>query len=455
MKILLMTVLIGLLTAMGDVVAATVAVVQEATGIVSISKQGGKRIIVAQGTALDEGDTIYTERDSEARLRFTDGGQIALRPNSVLAIQSYRFVEPEPRKDSLVMSLLKGGLRNITGLIGKRGDRDAYRMNAVIATIGIRGTDFVVRLCETDCEVDQTLAEERKLKPRPVPVAARVASLAGQMTATSVGGVRRLLKFGSPVLEGELVETDAESHGALLFTDGGRLVLARGTHLVVNRYRFVPANVDDGGFLVQVVKGGVRLATGLLAKLKPDKVKVNTVTGVIGIRGTDFDLGCAAKDTPPEQIDPMKRVGESCDGALAVRMREGLVAMPEGPGELVIGAGETGYMSAPGQPPRKVDEGEKMDDWELPLPSEIDTDFAALAGPDGREQTQPGLYILVKEGRVVIIQDGKETELDPGDTGYLDMDGGTVQRLGVPPLFLDADTSVNEMDLDPMMCRAS
>lgn len=434
--------------------ATPVAHLQEATGIVYLSKQGGKRVIAAQGTALDQGDTVYTEKDSEARLRFSDGGQIALRPNSALNIQAYRFSEPEPEKDSLVMSLLKGGLRNVTGLIGKRGNQHAYRMNAVVATIGIRGTDFIVRLCEDDCQADQNDAEQRKLKPRPVPVAARVAMLQGQMTATSVGGIKRLVKVGSPILDGELIETDAASHGALLFTDGGRLVLARGTTLVIDSYRFAAEARDDGGLLMQVVKGGVRFATGLLARFRPQQVQVRTVTGTIGIRGTDFDLGCAPKDTPPAQIDPMVLVGESCDGAIAVRMRDGATAIGEGENELLVSAGETGYVPAPGAPGRKIEPGEQPKDWELPLPQEVSDDFGSLAGPDGRDQTQPGLYVLVKEGRVVIIQDGKETELDAGETGFASLETDGVQKLGTPPLFLEADTSVREMNLDPMMCRA-
>jgi len=434
--------------------AAVAATIQEATGIVYLSKQTGKRIIAAQGTTLEVGDTVYTEKDSEARLRFSDGGQIALRPNSALNIQNYRFSEPEPQQDSLVMSLLRGGLRNITGLIGKRGNREAYRMNAVVATIGVRGTDFIVRLCEADCEVDQNDAEQRKLKPKPVPIAARVALLEGQMVATSVGGIKRLVKIGSPILDGEMIETDAASHGALLFTDGGRLVMAKGSTLVVNSYRFVQARPEESGLFMQLVKGGVRFATGLVARIKPQQVRVSTITGTIGIRGTDFDLGCAPPDTAPVEIDPMTLVGATCDGAIAVRMRDGATAIGEGAAELVVKAGETGYVPSPGVAGRKVGDAEVMKDWDLPLPKDVTEDFGQLAGPDGRDQTQPGLYVLVKEGRVVIIQDGKETELDPGETGFIGLASDGVIRLGTPPLFLEADSSVREMNLDPMMCRA-
>jgi hypothetical protein len=54
---------------------------------------------------------------------------------------------------------LKGGLRTVSGLIGKRGNRDAYQMNTATATIGIRGTVFDV----DDCATSQCVKGKAKL----------------------------------------------------------------------------------------------------------------------------------------------------------------------------------------------------------------------------------------------------------------------------------------------------
>lgn len=40
--------------------------------------------------------------------------------------------------------------------------------------------------------------------------------------------------------------------------------------------------------LIALAKGSLRLVTGLIAKLRPEQVKVTTPTTVIGVRGTDF-----------------------------------------------------------------------------------------------------------------------------------------------------------------------
>jgi hypothetical protein len=40
--------------------------------------------------------------------------------------------------------------------------------------------------------------------------------------------------------------------------------------------------------LVSLLRGSLRMATGAIARLKPEQVKVTTPTTVIGVRGTDF-----------------------------------------------------------------------------------------------------------------------------------------------------------------------
>jgi hypothetical protein len=121
---------------------AVVATVANLSGTLSVQKPDGTVKILSQKSELDAGDLVSTEKDSYARLKFTDGGEVTLRPNSKMKIDEYGFNEQVPEKDSFVFSLVKGGLRTITGLVGKRGNRDAYRLNTANATIGIRGTHY-------------------------------------------------------------------------------------------------------------------------------------------------------------------------------------------------------------------------------------------------------------------------------------------------------------------------
>ncbi|MCX7628601.1 MAG: FecR family protein [Methylophilaceae bacterium] len=118
------------------------ATVVNLSGTLSVQKPDGTVKILSQKSEVEAGDVLTTEKDTYARLKFSDGGEVTLRPNSRLRIDEYGFAEDAPEKDSFVFSLVKGGLRTITGLIGKRGNRDAYRLNTATATIGIRGTHY-------------------------------------------------------------------------------------------------------------------------------------------------------------------------------------------------------------------------------------------------------------------------------------------------------------------------
>ena len=117
--------------------------VQYLSGTLSVQRANGQVGVLAERSSVSVGDVITTQRDSYAQLRFTDGGQVTLRPETQVKVESYAYDEGRPERDSFAMQLFKGGLRSLTGLIGKRtANRSAYRMVTSTATIGIRGTDY-------------------------------------------------------------------------------------------------------------------------------------------------------------------------------------------------------------------------------------------------------------------------------------------------------------------------
>lgn len=137
-------------------------VVAELSGTISVKRDDG-RLILSRGSKVQEGDVVTTEKDSYAQIRFSDGAVMTLKPSTSIAIKEHRFSEQEPEKDSSTFSLIKGGLRTVSGLIGKRGNRDAYKMNTATATIGIRGTVFDVDDCATtSCVKDNQAAADNK-----------------------------------------------------------------------------------------------------------------------------------------------------------------------------------------------------------------------------------------------------------------------------------------------------
>ncbi|MCF6290530.1 MAG: FecR family protein [Desulfobacterales bacterium] len=100
---------------------------------------------------VEVGDILVTEKRTYARIKFIDNSEVILRPNTRFTVEAMIFDQERPGADKAVFNLVKGGLRAITGQIGKRGNPDSYRMKTVAATIGIRGTIYEVRICNGNC----------------------------------------------------------------------------------------------------------------------------------------------------------------------------------------------------------------------------------------------------------------------------------------------------------------
>ncbi|WP_067861988.1 FecR family protein [Neptuniibacter marinus] len=88
-------------------------------------------------------DLLKTGDTGRLQIRFTDGARLSLKPGTEFKIAEYQFDEANPEDGKAVYRLLKGGMRTLSGQIGKV-DKEDYTLDAVVATIGIRGTDFTV-----------------------------------------------------------------------------------------------------------------------------------------------------------------------------------------------------------------------------------------------------------------------------------------------------------------------
>lgn len=115
--------------------------IQFTTGDVKY-RRGATTDSVARGSALESGDAIETGANGRAQIRFTDGGMVSLQPNSQFNISRYVDAN-DPKQDAFLVDLLRGGMRAITGLIGKR-NRENYKVTTSTATVGIRGSAFSI-----------------------------------------------------------------------------------------------------------------------------------------------------------------------------------------------------------------------------------------------------------------------------------------------------------------------
>ena len=120
------------------------------SGVIAVTKASGESRIISVDSVVEQGDVLSTQDDTYARIKFTDGSEMVMRPNSRLEINAYSFDKERPQEDNVLMRLLKGGLRSVTGLIGKR-NKENVSFETPSATIGIRGTHFSALVCQGDC----------------------------------------------------------------------------------------------------------------------------------------------------------------------------------------------------------------------------------------------------------------------------------------------------------------
>lgn len=122
---------------------AGAGLVQFAAGEVQL-RRGEALSSLAKGAELDAGDVVLTGSNGRAQIRFSDGGLVALYPDSQFTVTRYAD-GAGTGEDHFVVHLLRGGMRALTGLIGKRQPAN-YRVITPTAVVGIRGSAFLLAM---------------------------------------------------------------------------------------------------------------------------------------------------------------------------------------------------------------------------------------------------------------------------------------------------------------------
>ena len=126
----------------GAVLAAPAGQITQSSGYVAVSSPTGAPKAVGSGEALESGQTVTLGDNARAVIKFQDGQIVALQSKSVFKVNSYKYDRASPEKGESFFSLLQGGLRAVTGLIGAN-NKAGWKLATPTMTIGIRGTDFM------------------------------------------------------------------------------------------------------------------------------------------------------------------------------------------------------------------------------------------------------------------------------------------------------------------------
>lgn len=161
-----------------------------------------------------EGDRLETERGARLYILMDDGAEVHLKEDSALKISEYVITAGYGKESSSILDLIRGGLRKITGSIGASSFAN-YQVQTGFATIGIRGTEYVIKLCKQDDCTQNVSRNDPDAK-------LHAAVLKGAITLTTDDDVRILIamgEYGTATPEVLVLEEEAPVPAGFLDTD--------------------------------------------------------------------------------------------------------------------------------------------------------------------------------------------------------------------------------------------
>jgi hypothetical protein len=127
----------------GSAFAYESGIIKTVRGQVRIER-GGSNLEARVGVPVYERDRVIVQDASSIGISMSDETLLSICRNSTLVIDKYSY-DPVTREGQVATSILKGTLRYVTGLIG-RARPQAIKITTNNATIGIRGTEFIVEV---------------------------------------------------------------------------------------------------------------------------------------------------------------------------------------------------------------------------------------------------------------------------------------------------------------------
>ena len=117
--------------------------------VIARATNGERARALTAGGPVYNGDVLLTSAGAYAVIAFLDKSRVTLLPDTEFRVDQLVYDEARPEEGRGFFALLRGGLRAVSGAIGKR-NRRAYQMRTPVATIGIRGTGYDL-YCKGTC----------------------------------------------------------------------------------------------------------------------------------------------------------------------------------------------------------------------------------------------------------------------------------------------------------------
>lgn len=130
-------------TAPSVLAAEWAGTVKAAVGTVTVEREG-KSLPLAVGDKVFPQDKLITGKDSRVAVTLRDDTLISGNSETQVVINEFAF-NPATQNGSVVVSVLRGVTAFVSGLVAKSSP-SAMRVSTPTATLGIRGTEFIVEV---------------------------------------------------------------------------------------------------------------------------------------------------------------------------------------------------------------------------------------------------------------------------------------------------------------------
>jgi hypothetical protein len=134
-------------------------------GAVTVESVNGVARALAFGGPVYPGDTLQTGAKALALIAFRDDSRVTLQGDTRFKVEDYRYTPQAPDAGNIVLRLLKGSIRAMTGLLAKSHPQ-SFQVATVTGLIGVRGSGMDIS-CEGRC------ADGNRAPAPPAPIPAR------------------------------------------------------------------------------------------------------------------------------------------------------------------------------------------------------------------------------------------------------------------------------------------
>lgn len=128
-----------------SIIEASVGKITGLSGNATLER-GSNTLPAKLGSSLEAKDSIVTTNDAKVQLTFNDNTIITVGKKSKFSIEEYLF--DATTESTAKFNMVNGTIRAMSGKIGKIAP-DRFAVKTKTATIGIRGTDFIIQTSES------------------------------------------------------------------------------------------------------------------------------------------------------------------------------------------------------------------------------------------------------------------------------------------------------------------